>query len=212
MANLGEEAMKPTPTPLLLLAPLACASLAFAQPAVQQPPPANAWLQTQKSDNAHTYTYARFTLVGKFLTPPHDQAPNRPAMAVDCIPGRGSGHPKSKFLAANLLVGTNLKIVYVEPEEIRGMSYYPEVAIRYRADDASDKDGKWFLSGDRTGADKTVGADKTSVAIPKEPLKQFLRAHTVSINVQDDRGSQVAIQFDIPDATLVEQSCNVDEH
>ena len=89
-------------TPLLLLAPLACASIGFAQPA-QQPASANAWLQSQKSDTAHTYAYQRFTLAGKFLTPPHDQAANPPALAVDCIPGKGS-HPKGKYLAANLLV------------------------------------------------------------------------------------------------------------
>jgi hypothetical protein len=187
-------------TPLLLLAPLAWASIGFAQPA-QRPPSAHAWLQSQKSDTARTYTYTRFTLVGKFLTPPHDQAANRPALAVDCIPGKGSDHPKGRFLAANLLVGSTLKIVYVEPEEIRGTSYYPKVVVRYRAEDAKDKEDKW-----------SVGTDKTSASIPKDALKEVLRSHTVAINVEDDRGSQVAIQFDMPDATLVEQSCNVDEH
>jgi hypothetical protein len=189
------------PTPLLLPASLAWASFAFAQPAVQQPAPANAWLQSQKSDAAHTYTYPRFTLVGKFLTPPHDAAANRPALAVDCIPGKGSEHPKGKFLAANLIVGSPVKIVYVEPEEIRGMSYYPKVALRYRADGAKDKEDKW-----------SVGADKVSASIPKEALKEFLRARTVAISLEDDRDSQVAIQFDMPDAAQVERSCNVDEH
>jgi len=33
----------------------------------------------------------------------------------------------------------------------------------------------------------------------------------VSITANDDGGSQVAMQFDMPDATLVEQGCNVDE-
>jgi hypothetical protein len=189
------------PTPLLLLAPLAWASIGFAQQPPQQPLSAHAWQQSQNSDAAHTYTFQRFTLAGKFLTPPHDPVANRPAVAVDCIPGRGSDHPKGKFLAANLLVGTNLKIVYVEPEEIRGMSYYPKVAVRYRADDAKDKEDKW-----------SAGGDKTSASIPKDALKEFLRAHTVAIGVDDDRGTQVAMQFEMPDAALVEQSCNVDEH
>jgi hypothetical protein len=189
------------PTPLLLLAPLAWASIGFAQQPPQQPLSAHAWQQSQNSDAARTYTYQRFTLVGKFLTPPHDQAANRPALAVDCIPGGGSHQSKGKFLAANLLVGSTLKILYVEPEEIRGMSYYPKVAVRYRADDAKDKEDKW-----------SAGGDKTSASIPKDALKEFLRAHTVAIGVDDDRGTQVAMQFDMPDAALVEQSCNVDEH
>jgi hypothetical protein len=189
------------PIPLLLFASLALASFGFAQQSMQQPQSAHAWQQTQNSDAARTYTYQRFTLVGKFVMPPHDQAANRPALTVDCIPRGGSRHPKGKFLAANLLVGSTLKIIYVEPEEIRGMSYYPKIAVRYHADEAKDKEDKW-----------SAASDKTSVAIPEDSLKEFLRAHTVAINMDDDRGTQVAMQFDIPDATLVAQTCNVDVH
>jgi hypothetical protein len=188
------------PRPLLLLAPLAWASCGFAQQSPPQPP-AQAWQQSQNSDVARTYTFQRFTLVGKFLTPPHDPAANRPALAVDCIPGGGSQHSKGKFLAANLLVGSTVQIVYVEPDEIRGTSYYPKVAVRFRVDEAKDKEGKW-----------SVGADKISAAVPKDALKEFLRAHRVAINLDDDHGSQVAMQFDVPDATLVAQSCHVDGH
>ena len=81
------------------------------------------------------------------------------------------------------------------------MSYYPKIAIRYRTDDAkADKEEQW-----------SAGADKTSVSIPKDSLKDLLRAHTVAITADDDHGSQVAMKFDMPDPTLVEQSCNVDE-
>jgi hypothetical protein len=38
----------------------------------------------------------------------------------------------------------------------------------------------------------------------------ILRARTVSI-AKDDGGSQVAMQFDMPDATLVKQGCIADE-
>ena len=189
------------PSPLLLLASLAWASCGFAQQSPPQPQSAQAWQQSQNSDAARTYTYQRFTLVGKFLTPPHDPAANRPALAVDCIPGSSSHHPKGEFLAANLLVGSGLKIVYVEPEEVRGTSYYPKVAVRYNADGTKDKEDKW-----------SVGADKISAAIPKDALKEFLRAHRVAINLDDDQGSQVAMQFDLPDATLVAHSCNVNGH
>jgi hypothetical protein len=195
----GDDKMKPAP--LLLLLPLAWISLGFAQSAPQQPPAGHTWRQSQRADAAKTMTYTRFTLTGKFISSPQDQASNRPALAVDCIPGKGSDHPKGKYLAANLLVGTTLKIDYIEPEEIRGMSYLPKVAARYRTDDAADEEKENW----------SPGADKTSASIPKDSLKKILRAHTFAITADDEHGSPIAMQFDMPDPTLVEASCNVDK-
>jgi hypothetical protein len=189
------------PAPLLLLVSITCSSLGSAQPAPQQPSSTHLWRQSPKTDAANTMTYTRFTLVGRFLTPPHDQVANRPALAVDCIPPKGSRPSKAKFLAANLLVGTALKIVYVEPEEIRGMSYYPKVAVRYRTDDAQEEEARNWSSG----------TDKTSAAIPKDSLKKMLRAHTVAVTAHDSDGAEIAMQFDMPDPRVVEDGCNVDE-
>jgi hypothetical protein len=187
------------PTPLLLLAPLAWATFGLAEPAPQQPSSAPVWQSSQKADAAGTYTYTRFVLVGKFLASPHGQAAGRPALALDCIPGTGSHPDKGKFLAANLLVESTLKIVYVEPEEIRGTSYFPKVVVRYRTDGAKQEEEKW-----------SAATDKTSASIPRDSLKKILRAHSVAITADDDGGHSVAMQFMMPDAALVEQGCNVD--
>lgn len=187
-------------TPLLLLVALAWASFGFAQSTPQRPSSAQMWQTSQKTDPAGTMTFTRFTLAGKFLSPPHVKAPNRPALTVDCIPANESHHSKGKFLAANLLVGAVLKIVYVEPEEIRGTSYYPKVAVRVRMDDAQDEEGQW-----------SSGTDKISTSIPKDSLKKILRAHTVAITADDPSGAQIAMRFDMPDPTAVEEACNVDE-
>jgi hypothetical protein len=187
------------PTPLLLLVALVSASFGNVQPAPQQSSAAQMWQQSQKTDTAHTFTYTQFTLTGKFLTPPHDQVANRPALALDCIPGKEARSSKGRLLAGNLLVGTTLKIVYVEPEEIRGTSYYPKVVVSYRTDGAKEEEDQW-----------SAGTDKVSASIPKDSLKKLLRAHTVAITADDDRGSKVAMQFDMPDPTVVEQGCNVD--
>ena len=194
----GDDKMKPTP--ILLLLALAWASLGFTQSTPQQSP-ARTWRQTQRTDAAKTMTYTRFTLAGKFVSSPQDQAANHPALAVDCIPGKGSDHPKGKYLAASLLVGTALKIVYIEPEEIRGMSYLPKVAVRYRADDAADEEKENW----------SPGADKTSASIPKDSLKKILRARTLAMTADDEDGSPIAMQFEMPDPTLVEAACNVDK-
>jgi hypothetical protein len=109
---------------------------------------------------------------------------------------------KATFLSGYLVVGRTLKVVYVEPEEIRGMSYLPKVAVRYRTDGAKkEMDEQW-----------SPRSANTSAWIPKQALKELLRAHTVAITALDDHGWQLTMQFEIPDPTLVEQSCNVDEH
>jgi hypothetical protein len=185
----------------LLWVPLTWASLGLAEPA---PPPLSAtpvWRPLQKTDDARAMTYIRFTLVGKFLGSQRDAAADRPALAIDCIPNKDSQTAKGTFLAANLLIGTPLKIAYVEPEEIHGTSYFPKVSIRYRADQGKDEQEKW-----------SPGTDKTSVSIPKDALKRVLRAHSVEITANDDRGAQVTMQFNMPDPTSVEDACDVDYH
>jgi hypothetical protein len=94
-----------------------------------------------------------------------------------------------------------LKIVYVEPEEIHGTSYYPKIAIRYRMDNSKEEPGKW-----------SPGTEQASVSIPEGSLKKMLRAHTVEITAEDDRGLPIVMQFDMPDPSAVEAGCNVDDH
>jgi len=186
---------------LLLVVPLACPTLGIAGSAPQQPSSGLVWQQSERTNAADAFNFSRFTLVGKFLTPLHDVVPNRPALVVDWIPARESPRRRGTFLAGNLLVGTTLKIVYVEPEEIRGTNYFPMVAVRYHTDNAKDQEQKW-----------PPGSDKTSASIDKGSLKKILRARTFAITADDNRGSQVTMQFDMPDPTLVEEACRVDEH
>jgi hypothetical protein len=185
------------PTPLVLVVPLAMASFGFTAMAPQQP---SVWRQSQKTDAAGG-SYTRFTWTGKFLKSPQSDVPNRPSFVLDCGPGRGSHPSKGRLLAGNLLVGTALKIVYVEPEEIHGTSYYPKIRVRYRLDDAKEELERW-----------SPGTEKTSASISGDALKKMLRAHTVEITVDDDHGLPVVMQFDMPDPTAVEVGCGVDDH
>jgi hypothetical protein len=187
------------PYPMLLVMAFACPSFGVAQSAPQPPSSAHAWRKSQQTNTADAYTYSRFTLRGTFLTASHDGVANRPALVVNCIPVDDRG--KALFLTANLIVGSTLKVVWVEPDEIRGISYFPKVAVRYRTDDAKKEvDEQW-----------SVRSDKISTSIPRHALKDILRAHTVTMTAEDDQGKQVAMRFDMPDPTLVEQGCNVDE-
>jgi hypothetical protein len=185
----------------LLAVSLVWASFGFSAPALSQASADHVWRQSRETDAAGETTYTRFTLMGKFLTSPKDEVPDRPALVVDCIPGKGSHVSKGRFLAGALLVGTALKTVYVEPEEIHGTSYYQMVEVRYRTDDAKERQEQW-----------SAGTNRTSASIAKDVLKKILRVRTVAITADDDGGSPVAMQFDMPDPTLVEGGCNVDEH
>jgi hypothetical protein len=183
--------------PLLLLVPFALASFGFSAISPQQAPAAPVWRQSQKTNPSRGTTYTRFTLEGKFLKAPQGDFPNRPALVLDCAPGKGSR--KGKFVAADILIGPTMKIDYVEPQEIHGTSYYPKISVQYRIDDAKEEEEKW-----------TPGTEKTSATVPKDSLKKILRAHTVELTGEDDRGSRLVMQFDMPNSPPVEEACNVD--
>jgi hypothetical protein len=184
--------------PVFLLAPLACFSFAFSAVAPLQSPSAQGWRQTQRTDPVRG-EYTRFSLVGKFVNPPAGDFSSRPSLVVDC--GTYNRSHKSKFARGTLVVGDPLKIDWVEPEEIHGISYFPKVSVLYRLNDAKEEKEDW-----------TPSADKTSASFPKGSLEKMLRAHTVEITADDKSGSQVVMQFDMPDAAAIEQGCDVNEH
>lgn len=191
---------------MLLLVPLVVVSTGAAQAPSPADAAAGVWQQSARRDNADSYTYTRYLLVGRFL----GAAPiaGRPALRVDCIPPSASG--RAKFLGANLLVGTALQIKYVEPEEIRGIQFYPKIAVRYRLDDARDeRQGQWPAGTDRVPTAKP--SDQDSATIPKDALKRILRAHSVAIIADDAHGAPLEMHFDIADASAVKSGCNVDE-
>jgi hypothetical protein len=183
---------------VFLLMAFACVSFAFSAVEPQQPPLAQGWRQTQMTD-PYRGAYTRFSLAGKFLKTPPGDASNLPSLVVDCSANNRSH--KSKFVRGTLVVGDPLKIDWVEPEQIETMSYFPEVSVRYRLDDGKEDQENW-----------TPSADKKSASFPKSSLEKMLRAHTIEITTKDNRGTQVVMQFDMPDPKLIEQGCEVDDH
>src|ERR1700691_5503349 len=152
--------------PLLLFVPLVWPSFGFAASAPQQPSLVPVWQQSPMTNAVDDFTYSRFTLMGTFVTPSHDAKPNRPAFVVDCIPGDESPRNKGTLLAGNLLVGTNLKVMYVESEDIpsgiSGMFYSPKIAVRYRIDDAKKEErDQWSPTSAKTEYQWSPGSDKT---------------------------------------------------
>jgi hypothetical protein len=149
------------------------------------------------TDSGRASTYTRFTLTGKFLKRPPGDVSTPPTLAIDCGPARRG--PEGRLIAGNLMVGVPLKINYVEPTEIHGTSYYQKVFVQLRVDDAKNEKRQW-----------TPGKDKTSAVFSKYSVKKILRAHTVEITTEDENGSPVTMQFDVPDSKAVAEACDVD--
>jgi len=189
------------PVLLFLVLPLALVSFGFPRTTAFQTPPDHVWRQSLKTDAARGTAYDRYTLTGKFLkAPKHGDLANPPALVVDCNPPKETRNGKGKFESASLLVGTGLKIHYVEPAEIHGTSYYPKVFVQYRINDGKYVKEQW-----------APGSDKASALIPKDTIKKLLRAQTVDITTNDDTGAPIVLKFDVPDPTPVTQGCNVDD-
>ncbi len=181
-----------------LIVPLAFVSLAFSAVTAQPQDSAQGWRQTERTDQVRG-DYTRYTLVGKFLKAPAGDSAARPSLTVDCSTHNRSH--KSKFVRGTLVVGDPLKIDWVEPEEIHGISYFPKVDVLYRLNDAKEDKEQW-----------TPSTDKTSASFLKSSLEKMLRAHTVEITAQDQGGASVVMQFDMPESGVIEQGCDVDQH
>jgi len=183
--------------PLFALFPLLWASLTFSARPPQQSASQQAWQTTEVTDSGRASSHTRFTLTGKFLKRPPSDVSTPPALAIDCGPSRRGSD--GRFIDGNLIIGVPLKINYVEPTEIHGTSYDQKVFVQLRVDDAKNEKRQW-----------TPGKEKTSAVFSKYSLKKILRAHTVEITTEDENGSPVTMQFDVPDSKAVAESCDVD--
>jgi hypothetical protein len=80
--------------------------------------------------------------------------------------------------------------------------------VRYRTDDSAEQEQKWAAGTDRIPTAKP--SDKLSATIPRDALKQILRARSVAVSIDDEHGSPVEMRFDIPDPAAVEAACRIE--
>lgn len=174
-----------------------------AAPSAQSSSPASPtstaqWRRTEKDDPNRGRTLIQFTLRGQFVKPPRAEVSNRPAILVSCAPNERNAS-EGRFSDAELLVGFVVKIDYVEPLELTtGTSYNRDVTVRLRIDDAKDRERQW-----------PAGADKSSASIPKDAVKEMLRAHAVVMTVHEKDAAEVEMHFDMPDPSQVEKACDI---
>jgi hypothetical protein len=189
---------KPSATPASTQQKTSSAASSAQSPSAASATSAIQWRRTEKDDPSRSRTLIQFTLRGTFVKPPRAQASNRPAILVSCTPNERDAS-EGRFENAQILVGSPVKIDYVEPLQLTtGNSYNLKVTVQLRIDDEKDRERQW-----------PAGADKSSASIPKDAVKEMLRAHAVVMTVHEKDAGDVEMHFDMPDPSQVEKACDI---
>jgi hypothetical protein len=176
------------------------------------------WLQGERTDPLRGINYAEFSLVGKFLTPPN-KAPNAPpVLIVHCIPvSDNHGHTNGKFKDGYVLVGGVTDTNVAD----NGNSF---ARVQFRLDDGKLQTESWGRSTDfssiffshptcalcGSGYDIFANLLYGHATYHKENTTPQVRK--VVIGVNEFLGGEIVMQFDMPDATEVAESCGIIWH
>lgn len=207
---------------------LVSASGAFAQTA-QNPDPSKLtalaatahdtakWVKADKSDPLRGNQFSQFSLEGKYLTPPRNAPNATPTMVVRCQSGSfNHGHLHGKFLEGYIFVGSVVDARVSNDLTVR-------VPVEYRLDDGKLQSTQWNHSTDYSSiffGGECALCGNGSVDFNNLlyghllPHKENTTAqvHKVVIGVPQYLGTEVVMQFDMPDATDVGETCGVIWH
>lgn len=167
-------------------------------------PETTSWLREDKTDPLRGTSYAQFLITGKFLTPPKTANSDTPSFVVKCIPG---GH---KRVSGGYINGKLLD-AYMNVHAVLDRTPRGHVVVQYRLDDGKMHTENW-----------NVGTDGTAVFLPEIELNTVLYGHflphkegtnpptrKVVIGVDEYMGTEVVMQFDLPDPTEMADACGV---
>jgi hypothetical protein len=190
-------------------------ALAFALSPLMGSPQASVWQREEKTDQLRGTTYSQFSLPGKFLTPPKNSA-GEPKMVVRCIGGQkqrkgNSGYTNGKFLNGFIAVSTVLD---------SGESVPPgRIKVQFRLDDGKIQIRDWANSTDFSAIffyDVGSGWGQFANLLYGHELyhkeNSNPQVRKVVIAVDQYLGGEIVMQFDMPDATEVGDTCGIIEH
>lgn len=174
------------------------------------------WEREEKTDQLRGTTYSQFSLAGKFLTPPKNLS-GEPRMVVRCIGGQkqrkgNGGYTNGKFLTGFIAVGTVLD---------SGDSAPPgRIQVQFRLDDGKIQTREWANSTDYSAIFfyEEFGSGWGQFANLLYGHELYHKENTnpqvrkVVIAVDQYLGGEIVMQFDMPDATVVGDTCGIIEH
>lgn len=187
--------------PLRVLVFLSFAALAISPRAQEPSRGSHGWQRVEKPDPGRGVLSTQFTLTGRFLDPPRGNVPGPPSIVLSCLPSKSGPSAEGKFLSGYIQTGTPLKVDFVEPSEIHGTSYFPEISVQYHVGNEKPQNVQW-----------PPRSDKTSISLDKDSAKKLLRGRELVLSMEEPFESQVVLHFDIPDSADVLNTCGIREH
>jgi hypothetical protein len=156
---------------------------------------AQVWKSVEAVSVLNDSRSTRFTLDGKFITPPQRSAVSAPSMVVQC--SHGAGDKPGKRIASWLIVGAILDSPYMD----------------FRIDEGKPQ---------KTSIGLQLSNDLSSVFFSEPDLTQFLYGHIFKNKIDAGRpvrkliivmtehlGRSIVMQFDMPDPTEPARACGL---
>jgi hypothetical protein len=183
------------------------AFLLFAAPAFSQE-----WKKEEKTDPLRGNHYVQLSLDGKYLTPPQNASKDAiPTMVVKCVPGphnSGKIHARGKFLEGYVHVGGVVD---------SNVSTGGDVHDQFRLDKGKLQNAYWSHSTNYAAIffHYSIGSGWEEFANLLYGHRDYHKENSnpqvrkVVIGVPEFLGTEVVMQFDMPDATEVADACGV---
>jgi hypothetical protein len=193
-------------------------AVAQTAPIASTAPDIATWVKVDKTDPLRGNQFSQFSLEGKYLTAPRNAAANAtPEIIVRCQQGSFSrGHLHRKFLEGYIFVGSVVDARVSDDLSVR-------VPVEYRLDDGKLQSTQWNHSTDYSSI--FFGGECPLCGNGSVDFNNLLyghllphkenttpQVHKILIGVPEYLGSEVVMQFDMPDATDVAETCGVIWH
>jgi len=178
--------------------------IVFAIGAASQDAPSKGWEKADKQDPLRGTQYVQYSLEGEYLTPPRNAAAGTtPSIILRCTPGRyAHGLAHGKLLDGYIFVGGVVDAHVGSDASIR-------TTVEYRLDDGKLQTYYWNHSTDYSSlffSDIDLG----HMLAHKENTNPQIRK--IVLGVPEFLGIEVVMQFDMPDASEVGDTCGVIWH
>jgi hypothetical protein len=164
------------------------------------------WKRSEQSDAFSGAQYSQFVLVGRYLTPPHNAQTAPPALILKC-------HDREHSVGYHVFRSGDRLASYLSIGAVLNRSAQG-VPVMYRLDDGKPQTEQW-----------SVSTDGLSAFFGETTLNNLIYGHIVAhkdnssppvrkvvIAMDEAFATRIVMQFDMPDASAISDSCGMTIH
>lgn len=140
---------------------------------------AQSWTKRENKDALTGETSLQFGIQGKFLTAPQHGKLDQPVLSLICSAG--------KLKSVGVGIGAPVDLIELD-----------RTIVKYRRDDGEPKEDAWMVS-----------SDLSSVEPFADTISQMLPARKLVLATSELQGSNIVIEFDLPEMTEVVIQCGL---